>query len=395
MIGKKNGKGTNMIIGEFCESYPPHVDGVGMVVRSYVEELNKTQEACYYIAPKPAGKQIPAIEERLPVIQYASVPIPNEAYSVGMPALDLTFQRDLRDIPFDIVHAHTPFVSAIEATRIARERNIPLVATLHSKYYDDVLQRTHSEPLARAVVRRIVAFFNRCDEVWTVNDATAEVLRGYGYRGGIVVMPNGTDLWYPTEDDARAAQERFGLGDGEVFLFVGQQNFKKNTKCILEAAALYRRSHEHFRLVFVGQGPDRDRLIELSKELGIGDITVFTGQIPDRDVLKCLYARADLFVFPSIYDNAPMVVREAAAAGTPSLLIEGSCAAEGVTDGVNGFLCKNTPEDVCACMERALPLAKAVGARARETIPKPWSGIAASVAERYAALIERKKRENL
>ena len=37
------------------------------------------------------------------------------------------------------MHAHTPFVSALEATRISRERHIPLVATLHSKYYDDFL----------------------------------------------------------------------------------------------------------------------------------------------------------------------------------------------------------------------------------------------------------------
>jgi glycosyltransferase involved in cell wall biosynthesis len=380
-----------MIIGEFCECYPPNVDGVGMVVRSYAEELNKTQEACYYIAPKSAGKQEPAPSEPFPVIQYASVPIPNEAYSVGMPAIDLTFQRDLKDIPFDIVHAHTPFVSALEATRIARERNIPLVATLHSKYYDDVLQKTHSEAIAKAVVWRIVSFFNRCDEVWTVNDSTAEVLRGYGYRGEIVVMPNGTDLWYPTEADALSAQERFGLGTGEVFLFVGQQNFKKNLDTVIEAAALYAKKHRDFRLVSVGQGPDSERLKEMVRSLGLDERVVFTGHITDRDVLKGLYARADLFVFPSLYDTAGLVVREAAAAGTPSLLIEGSCAAEGVTDGENGFLCRNTPEDVCACMERALPFAKEVGARARETIPKPWHEIAEAVADRYEALIERKK----
>ena len=89
-----------------------------------------------------------------------------------------------------------------------------------------------------------------------------------------------------------------------------------------------------------------------------------------------------------------MVVREAAAAGTPSLLIRGSCAADGVTDGENGFLCDNTPEDIAAGMARALKTAKAVGERARETIPIPWSGIAKQVVERYSLLIERKKREN-
>ncbi len=383
-----------MVIGEFCECYPPHIDGVGMVVRSYAEQLSRTQEACYYIAPRSVDKPFAKPSEPFPVIQYASLPIPNEAYSVGMPALDLPFRHDLNRIPFDIVHAHTPFVSAVEALRISRERNIPIVATLHSKYYDDVLQKTHSEIIAAAVVRRIVSFFNRCDEVWTVNDATAEVLRGYGYRGEIVVMPNGTDLWFPTAEDAKRAEERFGLGGGSVFLFVGQQNFKKNTDSILKAAALYRNTGAKFSVVFAGQGPDAERMRTLADRLGLGDVVIFTGHIADRALLKGLYARADLFVFPSLYDNAPMVVREAAAAGTPSLLIEGSCAAEGVKDGENGFLCKNTPEDIAACMARALPTAKIVGERARETIPIPWSGIADAVAKRYAALIERKQLEN-
>lgn len=382
-----------MIIGQFSESYPPHIDGVGMVVRSYCEELSALGHTCYYIAPKNTGRQYEnAAPETFPVMKYASLPIPNEAYSVGLPAFDLAFLHDLNRIPFDIVHAHTPFVSAIESLLIAKERQIPLVATLHSKYYDDILSKTHSELLADVVVQRVVQFFEKCDEVWTVNDATAEVLRGYGFKGEIVIMPNGTNLWYPTEEDAKKAEQRYHLGGGNVFLFVGQQNFKKNTDSILKAAALYKKTGAAFRIVFAGQGPDAERMQTLSEELGLSEETVFTGHIADREILKGLYARADLFVFPSIYDNAPMVVREAAAAGTPSILIRGSCAADGVTDGVNGFLCENTPEEIAACMSRALKSAKQVGERARETIPVPWSGIAQQVADRYAALIERKKR---
>lgn len=384
-----------MIIGEFCECYPPHIDGVGMVVRSYCEELSALGHTAYYIAPKNAGKKYRNAEpETFPVMKYASFPIPNEAYSVGLPAFDLAFLHDLNRIPFDIVHAHTPFVSAIESLLIARERKIPLVATLHSKYYDDILAKTHSEVIAAAVVQRVVQFFEKCDEVWTVNDATAEVLRGYGFKGEIIVMPNGTNLWYPTREDVEKVEALYHLGDGSVFLFVGQQNLKKNTDSILRAAAIYKRTGAKFHIVFAGQGPDAARLHALSEELGLTEETVFTGHIADRDILKGLYARADVFVFPSLYDNAPMVVREAAAAGTPSILIRGSCAADGVTDGFNGFLCENTPEDIAACMARALPAAKEVGTHARETIPVPWNGIAKQVLSRYEALIERKKRVN-
>ena len=59
-----------MVIGEFCECYPPHIDGVGMVVRSYAEELSKAGQTCYYIAPKNADKRFADAKERFPVIYY-------------------------------------------------------------------------------------------------------------------------------------------------------------------------------------------------------------------------------------------------------------------------------------------------------------------------------------
>ncbi len=381
-----------MIIGQFCDVYPPHIDGVGRVAESYVKELSKTQEACYYIAPKNEEGKFQESEECFPVICYASIPIPNEAYRLGLPAMDLYYLHDLRKIAFDIVHVHSPFTAGIEAQRVALERRIPIVGTFHSKYYDDIYQKTHSEVISKTVVGMIVSFYEHCDEVWTVNEATADVLRGYGYKGEIVIMPNGTDLRYPTQEDKQRVESRFGLGNGPVFLFVGQQNFKKNTDSILKAAALYKETNPHFRIVFAGQGPDAEKMQALSESLGLSEHAVFTGHVSDPKTLTGLYARADLFVFPSLYDNAPMVVREAAASGTPSLLIRGSCAAEGVTDGVNGYLCENTPQAIAACMARALDTAKSVGERARETIPIPWSRIMEKVVERYAALIERKKR---
>ncbi len=58
----------------------------------------------------------------------------------------------------------------------------------------------------------------------------------------------------------------------------------------------------------------------LSASLGLNDMVIYTGHVTDTNLLDGLYTRADLLVFPSLYDNAPMVVREAAALGTPSLL---------------------------------------------------------------------------
>ena len=86
------------------------------------------------------------------------------------PRGNLTVAEQLKDVPFDIVHAQSPFLAGQEALRIARKRDIPLVSTFHSKYYDDALAKTHSEALAKMVVKWIVNLYDKCDAVWTVNN---------------------------------------------------------------------------------------------------------------------------------------------------------------------------------------------------------------------------------
>lgn len=59
---------------------------------------------------------------------------------------------------------------------------------------------------------------------------------------------------------------------------------------------------------------------------------LFLGPVYDRDVIRAWYCRSDLFLFPSEFDTNGLVVREAAACGLGSVLVEGSCAAEGIVD---------------------------------------------------------------
>ena len=252
-------------------------------------------------------------------------------------------------MPFDVVHAHTPFLAGRAARRIARRRRIPLVATFHSKYYEDFYRVTHSRRLSLWALKYVVSFYNTCDEVWAVNDKTADVLRQYGYRGPIITMPNGTDPQSVSDETYRRVLARRSLRDGvSTLLFVGQMDFKKNPHLILRACALLRDQGEDFQLVMAGAGQDLERLKALAASLNLQDRVLFTGFVGDREEILSLYRRADLLVFPSVYDNAPMVVREAAAMGTPALLVRGSCSAEGVTHGDNGFLCEADPASIAS-----------------------------------------------
>ncbi len=382
-----------MIIGELTETYPPMQDGVGRVCWAYCQTLEKKGHTAYYIAPEdPSHSRF----EGLRTILYKGLQIPGQNYRLGVPDWSTEFRREIRQIPFDVLHIHSPFLSARVAFEIQKNNpGIPIIATFHSKYYDDAYKITHSRKISSGVVNVVLSVYRKCDAVWAVNHETAEVLRAYGYRGPIDIAPNGTDV--PEIDLERAGETRERLGIPQkkaVLLFVGQMSRKKNIHSILRAAALLKKEGEDFVLLLAGEGPDRSSLEKLAGDLNIRDCTGFLGFIRNGDELRSLYALSDLFVFPSIYDNAPMVVREAAANGTASVLVRGSCSAEGIEDGVNGFLCEDSPEDIARTIRRALPAAREAGERARQTIPRPWDEIMTDVIDKYGALIERKRAQN-
>ena len=293
-------------------------------------------------------------------------------------------------IELDVIHAHSPFTAGSEALRLAAVRKLPLVASFHSKYYDDFLKATHSESLARMGVKIVVNYYNRCDEVWAVGKNSADVLSSYGYTGEIQVMPNGAEIRSVSPADVAEVTRRWSLGEDPVILFVGQMDWKKNILTLLEACAKMKAGGCRFRLLLAGQGMDLGKIRQKIDDLGLQDQAETLGHISDISLLDGLYARASLFAFPSLYDNAPMVVREAAVMGTPSVMVRGSTAAEVIRNGENGYLCENDAEDLARVMEGALKdpeQLKQIGENAKETIPVPWCKVMEKAVERYERLV--------
>jgi len=125
---------------------------------------------------------------------------------------------------------------------------------------------------------------------------------------------------------------------------------------------------------------------------GIGDRCVFTGAIHDRTLLRGWYSRADLLLFPSTYDTNGLVVREAAASSVAAVLIKGSCAAEGITDGRNGFLIEETANAMTALLLRLTrQQMRQAGTYAAEEIYLSWETTVKTAAERYAVVIDKYK----
>ena len=377
-----------MRIAQFSDSFLPIVDGVGRVVFNYANNIAEKGHECYVIAPMTNTGFRGGY--KFEMVDYRSLKLRNRQYKVGVPFVDPHYQSRMNDIDLDIVHAHSPFAAGQAAYLCAKRRGIPLVGTFHSKYKEDFRQATGVNVIAEVGTKYVVDFYDKCDEVWAVSESSAETLRSYGYKQKIVVMQNGAEEPLVEPSDKVLAAETYGLGNEPVLLFVGQQDWKKNIERILLAAAEINKKGLVFKLVLTGMGPHAKEIMKKASQLGLDGKMVYTGHVSDSSMLAGLYQCADLFVFPSLYDTAGLVVREAASYGTPSVVVRKSCAAECIQDEVNGFLCEDDTQDLARVMEMAIKDAdkmKAIGEVASRTIPISWNIILDDVIQRYSELI--------
>lgn len=380
-----------LVIGQFNDSFPPVMDGVANVTKNYAYWLNRDYGRCYVITPK-----FPTYDdcEEFEVLRYFSLPlVPRPPYRLGMPGLDLAIRKKLQQIPFDLVHAHSPFSSGQLALQIARKKRIPIVATFHSKFYDDFKSVVKSHHLAQLGVRQVINFFNSVDYVWTVNQASIETLRSYGYTGDVEVMSNGTDF-RPLKDMTKALKsvdQQLQIDPTElVFLFVGQHIWQKNLRLLVQALKDLHQKGISFKMVFIGKGVAENELKKLVLDFQLEKAVSFLGMITDRELLKAFFARADLFLFPSLYDTGGIVIQEAAAVQSPSIVIQDSNAAEQIRDNYNGYTSLNDPQAFAQRIREIVSdreQLQQVGKHAQKTICKNWQDIVATVQRRYHEII--------
>ena len=165
-----------MNIGLLSDTFFPIVDGVGRVVFSYANSIAKAGHECYVVAPMADTGYRGGYPFELVDFYARNLPLQKQ-YQTGIPLFDAHYDARMSMIPLDIVHAHSPFIAGQEAVRLAKKRNIPLVGTFHSKYYDDFYQLMKREALADLGVKFVVSFYEKCNEVWTVSQNSAETLR--------------------------------------------------------------------------------------------------------------------------------------------------------------------------------------------------------------------------
>ena len=386
--------------GIFNDNFPPILDGVGMTAQNYAYWLHEKGHEVAVVTPYAPHSREVIDAAPYPIYRYPSIPIPfRPPYRLGIPYIAPRFLYHWHRMDFELIHAHCPFTTGDLAVQATRRQQIPLVATFHSKYRQDFEHNVPSKKVVDWMVKKVIRFFEMADEVWIPLPAVEETLREYGFKGHVEVVENGNDFYAPSSviETMRAEmREELGLeADDTMLLFVGQHTWEKNIGFILDSLALIK--DKPFQLFMVGTGYAVREIRHRIKALGLSHRVTLLGNIHDRERLKRIYAAADLFIFPSLYDTCGLVVREAAAMHTPSLMLADSTAATAISDGINGFVSPNSLDEyaqrIVTLMENPEMVAR-VGTKASKTISRSWENVMDEVILRYRDIQESYKLKN-
>ncbi len=319
-----------MKIALFTDSFLPGVGGTENAVLNFANTLAKENEVMLF-APK-YSREFDDNAYDFKIIRAKSIKITDNDFW-AMPRSTKTIKKALDEFKPDILHSHTMGMMAGYANGYAKKHNIPSILTAHTKYgycYRDALK---SNLLSKIVLKHIIRRANNASRVCSCSYSMIDELKSYGGKKEVTVIKNGVirDLNQYTKPE---------LTGDFTFLYVGLISTFKNIEFSLRALSLVKKTRKDFKFKIIGQGPDIKKLTKKAKKLGLENNVEFIGVVRDRNLLNDYYANADLFLFPSIFDNDPLVVIESANRGTPALVLENTGASERLTDRVTGFISK-------------------------------------------------------
>ncbi len=253
------------------------------------------------------------------------------------------FRRSLTDNPPDVVHAHFATEPARVAGALAADLGVPFTFTAHGYdvYRKPPADLRHRIRAARAVV--------------TVSEANAEHLVTHfdAPRDHLRVLPCGVDL-----DRFRPAADSV---EPHTIVCVARLRPVKNLGLLLAACRVLKDRGQPFRLVVVGEGPDRMSLEAERARLHLDAEVQFEGA-QDQAAVLAWWQRATVGVLTSLSEGMPVSLMEAAACGVPAVAPAVGGIPELIAHGSTGFV--TPPGDAVAVADA---LARVLGSPALRT----------------------------
>ena len=301
------------------ESLKKALDRLGHDVRilTFSDSFNSKQEGdIYYMGSLGAGKFYP--DARMNKLFYNR------------------FYEDIMDWKPDIVHSQTEFTMFIQAKKIAKDLDVPLLHTYHTVYEDYThyfsLNKKIGKELAKQFTKQII---KTTDGVVVPTNKIYNLLTEYNIREDIYVAPTGINVQKLSECDDFDIRSGYKIPeDKHIVLFLGRIGKEKNITEILQ----YLENIDRDDIVFIiaGAGPFLSELKDICSNSKIRDRLIFTGMI-DSSKVGNFYSKADVFVSASTSETQGLTFIESMACSTPIICRHDDCLDGVLIDGETGF----------------------------------------------------------
>ncbi len=323
-----------MKIAMMTNSYKPFVAGVPVSVERLTERLRRIGHEVVVFAPS-----YDAQEEEKDVVRYGSL-LRNVAGGFSVPnSLDPIIEERFREEDFDVIHVHHPMMMGEAARYLSKRYEVPLVFTYHTRY-EQYLHYVGLSGLSRLMPSYIRHCTSPCDLVIAPTPLMKEYLEEISVKPPVSVLPTGLPMDSFSPDEEKAAQIRRTYLQERKHLFVSVSRLAKEKKVeflIRSVKLIKERRGSDFKLLLVGDGPERKHLQRLAEELGVQEEITFVGAVPNEEIRNYCHA-ADLFLFASRSETQGIVLIESMAAGTPVLAVRATGIEDVVVNGKNGYM---------------------------------------------------------
>lgn len=321
-----------------------------------------------------------------------------------MKGLTSRIQAVARETQAQLIHAHSPLLNGLPALRAARRLGVPFVYEVRTFWEDAAVNHgTFAEGSARYRISRALEtqVLRRADAVVAICQGIRSEVAGRGVpTDRIVMVPNGVDPeWLEKRPRADALAQRWGLGNGPVFAYIGSFSHYEGLPFLVDAAPDILERLPDARLLLVGGGRDEGVLREAARR--VGPRVILTGRISQEEV-RDLYTLVDVLILPRRRMRltelvTPLKPLEAMAVGTPILASDIGGHAELVVDGDTGVLFKTESRE--SLVEQAVRLAsdpalrEHVAGQARRFVEaeRTWDHVVAAYRTAYGRAAERRR----
>ncbi len=318
-----------MRVAFFTETFLPKIDGVvTRIVKTLDQFPNLGMEAIIF-APEYKRQENISSYQGFPVVRIPSIPFKPwyPELRLGMPSTRI--YSELRDFGADVVHTVNPFVLGAWGTVVARQLDIPMLASYHTDLYQ-YAERLKIHFLIPPGKLHVSALHNTAQLNLTTSAPMVDVAKMLNIKR-IRVWPKAVDtVTYHPEN--RSEEMRHFLSQGEpekpLVICVGRLSHEKRVSWLLEATKI-----PDVKIAIVGGGPAEEEL----KEMFRGTDVHFTGYLRGQQLAQA-YASADVFAFPSDTETLGFVAMESMASGVPVVGARAGGIPDVIQHGENGLM---------------------------------------------------------